>query len=140
MARGRRPRSWVKIDCNGILHGSINYLMPLNEQMVWVKMIAYSEICGGAAGSICDNEGNGLPMEYLAHELHCSVQELENTIEKMQKDNAIKVNGTGIIQLVNFDQYQFTEYDRQKPYRAAAKISTDPDKFIKGKYGHRVKR
>ena len=49
MARGRKPRNWIKIDCEGILRGSINYLLPLDGQAIWIKMIAYSEVCGGAA-------------------------------------------------------------------------------------------
>jgi hypothetical protein len=141
MARGRKARTWVKIDCYGILHGSINYLLPLDGQAVWVKMIAFSETCGGPPGFIQDNEGLGLPREYLAHELHCSVELLNQVIDTMEKDKAIKLNGTGIIELVNFPQYQFTEYDRQKPYRLAKKeASSDPDKYTKGKYGHMVKR
>ena len=59
----------------------------------------------------------------------------------MTSDGAISTNGTGSIQLVNFDHYQFTEYDRQKPYREAKKErETDPDKYIKGKYSDMVQR
>jgi len=121
MARGRKPRSWVKLDCNGILRGSINYLLKLDQQAVWMKMIAYAEVCGGPPGSIQDNEGNGLPRDFLAAELHCPVDILNVTIEIMEKDKAISKNGTGAIKLNNFEIYQFSEYDRQKPYRQAKK-------------------
>jgi hypothetical protein len=117
MARGRKPRNWIKIDCEGILRGSINYLLPLDGQAVWVKMIAYSEICGGRPGWIEDNNNNGLPHEYIAQELHCPLDVFEAVIEKMEADKAIEVNGTGGIRLVNFEHYQFGEYERQKPYR-----------------------
>lgn len=140
MARGRKPRTWVKIDCNGILRGSINYLLKLDEQAIWIKLIAYSEVCGGPAGIIQDNEGNGLPREFLAQELHCSTEILNSTIEIMTKDKAISSNGNGILKLNNFDTYQFSEYDRQKPYREAKKLSekSDPERFQKGKYGEIV--
>lgn len=140
MPRGRKPRAWVKIDCNGILRGSINWVLDLDEQAVWVKMIAYSEVCGGKPGQIEDNDGNGLPREYLAQELHCPFEKLESTIDKMVENGSVNVNGTGSIQLVHFDDYQFTEYDRQKPYRQAKREAADPDKFVKGKYGHMVIR
>jgi len=117
MPRERKPRTWVKMDCEGLLRGSINYLLPLDGQAVWLKMIALSEICGGRAGYIEDNNHSGLPREYIAQELHCGVELLEMVLQKMQGDGAININGTGSIQLVNFAHYQFSEYDRQKPFR-----------------------
>lgn len=138
MGRGRKSRDWVKIDCNGVLHGSINYLLELDEQAVWFKTIAFAEVCGGPSGFIQDNEGNGLPHEYIAHELHCPVEVFESMLDKMSKDNAVRVNGTGAIELVNFLTYQFTEYDRQKPYRDAKKTSQDSSKYTEGRYGNNV--
>jgi len=141
MPRGRKPRTWVKMDCEGLLRGSINYLLPLDGQAVWLKMIALSEVCGGRQGFIEDNNNKGLPHEYIAQELHCSVELLEMVLDKMKSDGAIAINGTGSIQLVNFDHYQFSEYDRQKPYRQAKKeAEQNPDKFVQGKYGQVVKR
>lgn len=141
MPRGRKPRTWVKLDCEGILRGSINYLLSLDGQAVWMKMLALSEICGGRPGYIEDNNENGLPREYVAQELHCPIEILNQVIEKMSGDGAVEVNGTGSIHLVNFSHYQFSEYDRQKPYRQAKReIEKDPDKYVKGKYGHMVRR
>ncbi len=117
MARGRKPRTWIKVDCEGILRGSVNYLLTLEGQAIWVKMIALSEVCGGRPGYIEDNNEQGLPRDYIAHELHCGVELLETVIERMSGDGAVKLNGSGSIQLVNFHHYQFSEYDRQKPYR-----------------------
>ena len=121
MTRGRKPRSWVKMDCEGILRGSINYLLPLDGQAVWMKMIALSEVCGGRPGWIEDNNECGLPREYIAHELHCTIELLDCVIERMKGDGAIELNGSGSIFLVNFPSYQFSEYDRQRPYREAKK-------------------
>lgn len=144
MPRGRKPRYWVKLDCQGILHGSINYLLTLEEQALWIKLIAFAEVCGGPPGMVQDNEDRGLPHEFIAHELHCPVKILDSMLKKMTDDNAIKESGRGVIELVNFPAYQFTEYDRQKPYRDKKKEDRtgfeDSDKYIKGKYGHMVKR
>ena len=140
MARGRKPRTWVKIDCEGILRGSINYLLPLEGQAIWIKMIAYSEICGGRPGYIEDNNQNGLPTEYLAQELHCSLEAFKLVIDKMTKDGAVEVNGTGAIHLVNFTEYQFSEYDRQKGWRQQKreKQTQDADKYKAGHKGSLV--
>ena len=141
MARGRKPRTWVKMDCEGLLRGSINYLLPLDGQAVWLKMIALSEVCGGRPGYIEDNNSNGLPHEYIAQELHCSVELFDKVLETMVNDKAVEVNGSGSIHLVNFQHYQFSEYDRQKPYRDRKKeAEQDPDKYKGQKHDHMVKR
>ena len=116
------------MDCEGILRGSINYLLPLDGQAVWMKMIAFSEVCGGRPGFIEDNNQNGLPHGYIAQELHCPVDIFEVVLEAMRGDGAISINGTGSIELVNFKHYQFSEYDRQKPYRDAKKAQTHEEK------------
>lgn len=121
MPRGRKPRTWVKLDCEGILRGSINYLLTLEGQAVWVKMIVLSEVCGGRPGFIEDNNQQGLPHEYIAQELHCSVEVLEDVLKKMAADKAVDIDSNGSVELVNFKHYQFSEYERQKPYRDAAK-------------------
>lgn len=104
-----------------MLRGSINYLLTLEGQAVWVKMIALSEVSGGRPGFIEDNNQRGLPHEYIAQELHCPIDVFEEVLKRMSDDGAIKSNGTGSIELVNFKHYQFSEYDRQKPYREAKK-------------------
>jgi len=138
MPRGRKPRLWIKVDCEGVLRGSINYLLPLDGQAVWIKMIAYSEVCGGRPGWIEDNNGNGLPHDFIAQELHCPVETFELVLKKMRDDKAIETNGTGSIHLVNFEHYQFGEYDRQQPYRLgkkeAEKVESKTDKKPYGEF------
>jgi len=138
MPRGRKSRFWIKVDCEGVLRGSINYLLPLDGQAVWIKMIAYSEVCGGRPGWIEDNNGNGLPHDFIAQELHCPVEIFELVLKKMRDDKAIETNGTGSIHLVNFEHYQFGEYDRQQPYRLgkkeAEKVESKTDKKPYGEF------
>ena len=144
MTRGRKTRTWVKVDCNGFLHGAINYLLTLEERAVWAGLICLAAVSGGRPGYIEDNESVGLPHEYIAHELHCSLEILDSCLEKMSRDKAIKEDGKGTIELINFKHYQFTEYDRQKPYRDAKKLqeqATDGEnKFRKGRYGKIIER
>ena len=138
MPRGRKPRTWVRLDCEGVLRGSINYLLTLEGQAIWIKMIALSEVCGGRPGYIEDNNENGLPHEYIAQELHCFIEMLNIVLDKMKNDGALEIDSKGSIQLVNFKHYQFSEYDRQKPYREAKKKERDPEKYFKGELGHCV--
>jgi len=156
MPRGRKPRTWVKMDCEGLLRGSINYLfsdlniedidiedvIALACQAVWLKMIAFSEVCGGRPGFIEDNNMRGYPIKYTARALQCPVHILQNVMNIMRSDSAIKIHDSGSVELINFNHYQFSEYDRQKKYRNKDNNGngTDPDKYIEGKYGQVVKR
>jgi hypothetical protein len=116
MPRGTGKRTWVKLDCHGVLHGSINWLFSLEEQAVFLKMIPMAAVYCKAPGTISDNEGRPLPREFIAHELHCSLEILESVIQKGSSDNCLRETPEGL-RLINFEHYQFTEYDRQRPYR-----------------------
>ena len=118
MTRGIKKRTWVKLDCQGVLHGSINWLFNLEEQAVFLKLIPMAAIYCKTPGIIADNEGKPLSREFIAYELHCPVETLNSVIDKGTKDNCLKDTEEGLV-LVNFLQYQFSEYDRQKPYRQA---------------------
>ena len=129
MRKGRKPRNWVRLDCQGVLHGSINYIYSLDEQAVFIKLIAMAEVYGQEPGLISDNDGRALPREYVAHELHCSLEVLDSVVSKGSKDKSIEENGAGI-RLLNFHHYQFTEYDRQQKYRQKDK----PESKIYGEF------
>jgi len=94
-------------------------------------------------GIISDNEGHPLPREFIAHELNCPIEVLNSVIDKGSQDNCLRDTMNGL-QLVNFEHYQFTEYDRQKPYRQAKKANMfdapDPGKYTRGRLGQIVKQ
>lgn len=136
MPRGMKKRTWVKLDCQGVLHGSINWMFTLEEQAVFLKLIPMAAVYCKVPGTIADNEGRPLPKEFIAHELHCPLAVLESVIKKGSQDNCIEVTPGGI-RLVNFEHYQLTEYDRQQKYRK--KGDPDPDKYTQGRYGHLVR-
>ena len=116
--RGREKRNWVKIDCYGMLHGSINWQLTLEEQAIWVKSIAYAAVCGDTAGIIRDNDGSPFPHEYLASEFHCPLEVFESMLKKCVIQNRMMENEHGI-EILNWNAYQFTEYDRVKGYQEA---------------------
>jgi len=116
MSRGIKKRDWVKLDCKGVLHGSINWLFTLEEQAVFLKLIPMAAVYCKDPGTISDNEGHPLPRDFIAYELHCPIEVLDSVIKKGTKDNCLKDTPSGL-KLINFENYQFTEYDRQKNYR-----------------------
>lgn len=116
-ARGARKRDWVVLR-KSWLTSSINYRMDLAEIAVYSKLIVMADVFGPVPGLISDNDFRAMPHEYLAHQACCPLEVLESTLEKAKKDDSAYENGNGIL-LTHFDEYQFTEYDRQKPYREA---------------------
>lgn len=131
----RRPRDWIKLHCDGVLHGSLNARMSPDQFCIFLKMIVMGEKMGPVPGLISDNDFRPLPYSYLAH-LACCEQELfESTLSIAKTEHSVFENSHGIY-IINFDKYQFTEYDRQLPYR---KAKAEKEKDYKGqKYGHMV--
>ena len=138
MPRDRKSRDWIKINCTALLNSSINYTMQIDERAAWLYLIAFSEICGVRAGYIEDNNGRAMPPEYVAGRCNIPLDIYLSMVEKQTKEGAIETNGDGVMHLVNFDKYQFTEYDRQKPYREAKK--EEKVKKKKAQYGHLLRQ
>lgn len=125
--RNAKKRGWVVLR-KSLLTSSINYRMSLDEQAVFVKLIIMADEFGPIAGLISDNDFRAMPHAYLAHQACCPLQIFDSMLEKAAVDDSVYENGHGIL-LTHFDDYQFTEYDRQKPYRQAklkAREEADP--------------
>lgn len=118
-ARGAKKRDWVVLR-KSWLTSSINYRMELPEIAVYSKLIVMADVFGPVPGLISDNDFRAMPHDYLAHQACCPLEVFESTLKKAEEDDSIYENGSGIL-LTHFDEYQFTEYDRQKPYREAKK-------------------
>ena len=113
--RNARKRGWVVLRKTW-LTSSINYRLTLEEIAVFSKLIVMADEFGPAPGLISDNEFRAIPHDYIAHQACCPLGVLESTLAKGAEDDSIYENSHGIF-LTHFDEYQFTEYDRQKPYR-----------------------
>ena len=116
-ARNAKKRGWVVLR-KSWLTSSINYRMALDEIAVFSKLIIMADEFGPVPGLISDNDFRAMPHEYLAHQACCSVEVFESTLKKAIGDDSIYENSHGVF-LTHFDEYQFTAYDRQKPYREA---------------------
>jgi len=117
--RNAKKRGWVVLRKTW-LTSSINYRMTLEEIAVFSKLIVMADEFGPVPGLISDNDFRAMPHDYLAHQACCPMEILESTLEKGKQDESIYENGHGVF-LIHFDDYQFTEYDRQKPYRERQK-------------------
>lgn len=138
--RGATRRAWVKLFVTGWLHGSIRWQLSPEERSVWADLLCLAGECG-QNGLICDNDGRPYPIEYIANSLNIPMALLGQTIAKCKKEGRIGQNQNGdAILITNWASYQ-SEYERQKPYRDKKKQeAADPDKYIKGKFGHMVER
>lgn len=132
----RRKLPWFKMFAYEFLHGSISYQCNDAEQNIWTKLLALCRLCGGYI--IADHDGNPFPHSFIAHEFHITKEFLDSTLEKFRKQGRITEDEDGI-HILNWKKYQ-DEYGRQKPYREKKKQNEDPNKFVKGKYGHMVRR
>jgi hypothetical protein len=115
--RGSKKRGWVVLR-KSILTSSINYRMSLEERGVFVWLIVMADEIGPIPGLISDNDFREMPLDYLARVAHCPLEVFEAVLKKGIEDDSIYKNSHGIF-LTHFDDYQFTEYDRQRPYREA---------------------
>ena len=129
-------RRWVKLWVSECLEGSIRYQLDAAERGVWYDLILISSL-GGTPGTISDRDNRAFPHTFIASRLNISVTLLELTLDKCIKEGRVIEDEKGI-HITNWERYQ-SEYQRQKPYREAAK-EADPDKFIQGKYAHMVAR
>ena len=135
--RGRPRHTWVKIHVDGILFGSMNWQMSLDEQMVFIKLIAFSARCGKEPGTLCDNDGKPIPNTFLAATCHAPLDVFEDALKKCIDEGRISKNGDNCLLITNWKHYQ-SEYMRQKKYRE--KENTDPEKYTDGEYGSLVQR
>ena len=134
--RGSRKRGWVKLD-KAWLTSSINYRMELSEIAVFSKLIVMADEIGPVPGLISDNDFRPMPHDYLAHQACCPLDVFEKTLDKGIEDDSIYENSRGIF-LTHFDAYQFTEYDRQKPFRDKKKREGQ-ERYDNQKYGGSVR-
>lgn len=130
-------RRWFKLWVEDELRGPVRYDLTPAERSVWVDLRALASE-SLKDGLIAAPSGKPYTENWLATTLNVPRKLLKSAIEKLQKLDEIVVKSDGIW-VLNWYKYQ-SEYDRQKRYRQDTKPGEDPDKYVKGKYGHMVKR
>jgi len=131
-------RRWIKVWVTECLTGTIRFDFTPEERCVWYDLLILAGNCR-LEGMIAAGEGTPYPKNWIAGTLNVPLELLERVLVKCRETKRICENGNGI-QILNWQKYQ-SEYERQKPYRDEKKQKDEnPDKYIKGKYGHVVKR
>lgn len=127
-------RKWIKVWVQESLTGTIRFDFTPAERGVWFDLLILAGNCR-LDGIIAAGPGKPYPHSWIAGTLNIPLELLEQTLKKCNGDRTGE-DGDGI-HIKNWTKYQ-SEYERQKPYREQKKISDDPDKYKKGKYGHMV--
>ena len=135
-------RRWIRLWVNEFLHSSAIWDLTDAEVGVFFKLLALAGSCRTDGLIAAGDENRPYPDEWVATTLNIPMPLFKTAVNKLVETQRIEFNGNGI-SICKWAEYQ-SEYDRQKPYRFAAKTgpqkNTDPDKYIKGIYGHMVKR
>lgn len=135
--RGEYRRPWLKLWAIECLEGSIRWQLTAEERGTWYDLLILARLTGHD-GRICDRDKHSLPHDFLANRLNITLELLERTIAKCKSEGRLSEGEEGIV-ITNWTQYQ-SEYERQKKYRVKPELDGDPDKYVKGKYGHLVQR
>jgi len=131
-------RRWIKVWVQESLTGTVRFDFTPAERSVWYDLLILAGNCR-LEGIIAAGASKPYPHTWIAGTLNIPIELLEVTLKKCEESERIKENKDGI-HILNWGKYQ-SEYERQKPYRVKKKQEeTDPDKYVKGKYGKAVKR
>lgn len=152
-------RAWIKMHCDPWLSGNIRYETP-QVRGIFADFLALAGSGKyGDIGQIKLQNEVGFTDLQLQKLLKITRKQLLNAKKQLVLIGEIAIDGDNIITITNWKKYQ-SEYNRQKPYRNSKlqpevtpeitrekenknkkeNKKDDPDKYIKGKYGHIVQR
>ncbi|MBA7645898.1 hypothetical protein ES703_53658 [subsurface metagenome] len=130
----QEPRMhWLKLWTRGWLEGSIRFDLTPAQRSVFIDLCALARESRNPP-MVQANETTAYPHPWLASKLNIPMDLLEETLEICKKQKRISENDTGI-KVLKFEFYQ-----EKKSQRGKKEKGDDPDKFIKGPYGDKVKR
>ena len=129
---GREPRhrDWVKLWVKEALLGSIREDLAPEERGTWYDFLL---LAGNSRlpGVICANSKTAMPVKRIAGILNIEETLVTQCIEKFKKSERITVDKNGVIHIVNWAKYQYSDYDRQKPYRDKKSQAEKEDQTLK---------
>ncbi|KKM22273.1 hypothetical protein LCGC14_1627060 [marine sediment metagenome] len=107
---------WVRLWTQETLYGTTNRELTLEERAIWFELLC---LAGDSSepGTICVSPGVSFTEHQLSGILGAPPATLRKAIAKLTEVNKVSVNGTGCIQIVNWDRYQgFDRQEYQKLY------------------------
>jgi len=114
-------RKWIKLFIDECLTGTIREDLTPDERSVWYDFLLLAGR-NRPPGNISANENTPMSPQRLAAILNISGSLLTRAKKKFKESGRITVEPNGTISITNWAKYQFSDYDRQKPYREAGRI------------------
>jgi len=109
-------RKWIKLFIDECLTGTIREDLTPTQRSIWYDFLLLAGR-NRPSGCISANENTAISSKRLAALLNVQVNIVTNAKKKFLESKRITIDLAGIIRIVNWDKYQYTDYDRQKPYR-----------------------
>ena len=119
-----KHRDWIKIWIKESLLGTIREDLTPEERSVWYDFLL---LAGNSRypGTICANKDTALPIKRMAGILNTPELLIKRCIKKFESSNRIQIDERGVIHVLNWAKYQYSDYDRQKVFRDKAKDDGD---------------
>ena len=119
---GKEPkhRDWIKLWIKEGLLGSIREDLTPEERATWWDFLLLAGNCR-VPGTISANKVTPMPVKRIAGILNISEILVRRCIKKFEESGRIELDLNGVIHIKNWDKYQYSDYDRQKPFREKAK-------------------
>lgn len=131
---------YLKLFSREWLEGSLRFDCTPAERGTWADLLAMANE-SRTRGVIQANPTTPYPHSWIADKLRIPLGEFETALEKFKISGRISENSTGIT-IINFKFYQeelYKKRGRPPKYPSHDKVN-DPERFVKGKYGHMVYR
>ncbi len=111
-----KHRDWVKLWIKEALLGTIREDLTPEERGTFFDFLL---LAGNSRipGVICANISTALPIKRIAGILNIEESLVKRCILKFEKSGRIRVRPNGVIYIVNWEKYQYSDYDRVKKYR-----------------------
>lgn len=101
-------RQWIKLWTQEVIHGTTLKELEPDERAVWFELLC---VAGDSIipGKICISIDCPYTEEQLCKLLNVNSKLLQKAFTTLKKVDKIRANGTGIIEVVNFEKYQGSE-------------------------------
>jgi hypothetical protein len=101
-------RQWIKLWTQETIHGTTLRELEPDERAVWFELLC---VAGDsiAPGKICVSLDCPYTEEQLCKLLNVNSKLLQKAFTTLKKVDKIRANGSGIIEIVNFEKYQGTD-------------------------------
>lgn len=109
-------RKWIKLWIDECLTGTVREDLTAEERSVWYDFLLVAGR-NRPPGCISANENTPISPKRLASILNIAESLVRRCIVKFEKSGRIRIRPNRVIYICNWGKYQYTDYDRQKPYR-----------------------